>query len=157
MIYKEIHWSHQEMESRQALSGLEETLIKEARSNLSRAYAPYSHFPVSCAVLLDNGKIVSGTNQENAVYPLGLCAERVALFAASHQYPDVPFRALAVTTAKPGKAAFPCGSCRQVIAEYEGKFDQPIKLFIMGEGETYILPGVGDLLPFAFDVRQLKG
>ncbi len=156
MMYKEIRCSYREVESGHKLSSLEKKLLEEARDKLSHAYAPYSSFPVCCAVLLANGRIVSGTNQENAVYPLGLCAERVAIFAASHQYPDVPFHALAVTTAKPGKAAFPCGSCRQAIVEYEGKFNQPIKLFVLGEEELYILPTVRDILPFAFDGKQLE-
>lgn len=124
------------------------------------AYAPYSNFQVGAAVLLKNGQTVTGSNQENAVYPLGLCAERVALFASSNQYPDTEVIALAVATSKVLKdgelPAFPCGSCRQVILEIEQRFCHKIKLFVVGSNNSVcILSSVSDILPFAFDKDSL--
>ena len=137
-------------------------LLQEARKATGRAYAPYSNFNVGAAILLDDDTIVTGTNQENAAYPSGLCAERVAIFAASANYPDKVIKMVAVAAKKHpsprGKSesaqflpAAPCGACRQVMLEYEIKQGTSIKIIIGGEkGKIYISESVKMLLPFHF-------
>lgn len=130
-------------------------LISKAEEAAMRAYAPYSHFKVGAAILLNNGQVITGNNQENAVYPSGLCAERTAAFAASSIYPEVPFHTIAITAinaVSPLKEPIsPCGSCRQVLFEYEQKFEQPIEVILSGqEGAVYHLRSVSDLLPYTF-------
>ncbi len=125
-----------------------------------KAYAPYSKFRVGAAILLDNGKIVLGSNQENAAYPSGLCAERVAIFQAGAIYPDAKILKLAITATadeKPVNSPIPpCGSCRQSIAEYEFKQNTPIEIFFMGEsGEVYKSDSLTNLLPLVFDKNYL--
>ena len=130
----------------------------EARKN---AYAPYSNFQVGAALLLDNGEIVVGNNQENACYPAGLCAERVAIFQAGAIYPGVVIRSIAITATsknyKVDTAAAPCGGCRQAISEYEVRQKQPIQIFMMGEvGEVLKCSSIGDILPLAFNNSFLE-
>lgn len=109
---------------------------------------------------LRNGKVIIGSNQENAAFPVTLCAERVAIFAAASQYPDEAIEALAIT-AKSGnhvvnKPVTPCGSCRQVIHESEYRFKQPIRVILHGEtGEVYVLESIKDILPLTFDAHFL--
>jgi cytidine deaminase len=129
----------------------------EARKN---AYAPYSNFKVGAALLLENNAIVIGSNQENAAYPSGLCAERVAIFYAGASNPNVKIMSLAITAASdtnPTKTPIPpCGSCRQSIAEYEFKQEYPIEIYFMGEtGEIYKSNSIKDLLPLSFDKTSL--
>jgi cytidine deaminase len=125
-----------------------------------RAYAPYSNFTVGCALLLANGEVVTGNNQENAAYPSGLCAERVAIFAAGSQYPGVAIVKLAIT-ASPKDDSFhkpvpPCGACRQSIAEYENNQDSDIELYFMGAaGKVLKSDSLRDLLPLVFDKNYL--
>ncbi len=130
-------------------------LLIEAEKAALKAYSPYSHFQVGAAILLNNGKIVTGSNQENAVYPCGLCAERTAAFAASSAYPEVPFSKIAVTAINPTEKlkepVSPCGSCRQVLFEYEQKFCQPLEVILAGqEGSIYHFQSVAHLLPYTF-------
>lgn len=130
-------------------------LMDAATLAAQKAYAPYSKFQVGAAILLNNGKIVTGSNQENAVYPAGLCAERTAAFSASAQYPEVPFHLIAITAIRekdPIKRPVPpCGSCRQVLSEYEHKFQQPIGILMAGEeGEIYYVKSISELLPCTF-------
>lgn len=132
-----------------------QNLLSEAEAAAKRAYAKYSHFQVGAAILLNNGKIITGCNQENAVYPCGLCAERVAAFAASAAFPEVPFSKIAITAINPAEPlkepVSPCGSCRQVLFEYEQKFGQPIEVILAGqEGVVYHFPNVAQLLPYTF-------
>ncbi len=131
-------------------------LITAAEQAAAGAYAPYSRFQVGAALLLGNGEVVTGSNQENAVYPCGLCAERTAAFAASAKYPDVPFVALAITAINPDKPlsrpVSPCGSCRQVLHEYQKRFDRPIEVILSGQvGPVYHFSNIEDLLPYTFD------
>lgn len=135
-------------------------LLQLAKEAVTRAYAPYSNFFVGAAVLLGNGKIITGNNQENAAYPAGLCAERVALFYASAEYNSVPIIALAITCKAHSKVSdrpvSPCGSCRQAIAEYEEKYEQKIRIIMSGElGEVYVCKGINQLLPLMFNRKQL--
>ena len=125
------------------------------------AYAPYSNFQVGAAVLLANGEIVIGNNQENASYPSGLCAERVAVFQAGARFPDVVIKAIAISAAssrvKVSKPAAPCGNCRQSIAEYEQKQKSPIVILMKGEsGPVYQADSIADLLPLTFGNSYLK-
>ncbi|MFB3389392.1 cytidine deaminase [Flavobacterium sp. LAR06] len=135
-------------------------LMNQAVEIRKKAYAPYSQFRVGVALLLDNGKIVLGSNQENAAYPSGLCAERVAIFHAGSVYPEAKILKMAITAASDNnqtKAPIPpCGSCRQSIAEYEIKQDTPIEIYFMGEiGEVYKSASLKNLLPFMFDKKFL--
>jgi cytidine deaminase len=135
-------------------------LMKQAIEVRKKAYAPYSQFRVGAALLLDNGKIILGSNQENAAYPSGLCAERVAIFHAGSIYPEAKILKMAITAASDNnqtKAPIPpCGSCRQSIAEYEIKQDTPIEIYFMGEiGEIYKSTSLKNLLPFMFDKKFL--
>ncbi|MEI6124727.1 MAG: cytidine deaminase [Bacteroidota bacterium] len=135
-------------------------LLKKAEEALHLAYAPYSGFRVGAAILLQNGSIVIGNNQENAAYPSGLCAERVAMFAAASQYPGVAFTAIAITAKAKNfiinNPITPCGSCRQVMAEYENVSKVPLRIILKGEsGKVLVLENVGSLLPFVFTAQQL--
>ena len=118
-----------------------------------RAYAPYSHFHVGAAILLNEGTIVEGCNQENMAYPSGLCAERVALFAAGASFPDQPVEMIAIVAMKDGvvqPAIAPCGACRQVMLETEQRYGQPIRLLLCGQNETILIASASDLLPLSF-------
>lgn len=137
-----------------------QSLMLQAVEVRKNAYAPYSHFRVGAAILLDNGKIVLGSNQENAAYPSGLCAERVAIFQAGAIYPDAKIVKLAITAASDTNPTTspipPCGACRQSIAEYEFKQENPIEIYFMGEtGEVYLSDSIANLLPLSFDKSSL--
>jgi cytidine deaminase len=137
-----------------------QSLMNQAIEIRKKAYAPYSKFRVGAAILLDNGKIVLGSNQENAAYPSGLCAERVAIFQAGAIYPEAKIVKLAITAASDTNPTLspipPCGACRQSIAEYEFKQDTPIEIYFMGEsGEIYKSNSINNLLPLSFDKTSL--
>ncbi len=135
------------------------SLIKMARHALIGAYAPYSKFKVGAAVLLENGEIITGSNQENAAYPSGLCAERVAIFHASSKFPDIAIKSIAVSCKSSGYTTgwlTPCGACRQAIAEYENRSQQKIRIFMEGDDNKVLLAeGIESLLPFMFTSKQL--
>jgi len=140
---------------------LERQLLLNAKKTVHSAYAPYSKFKVGAAVLLDNNEIISGNNQENATYPNGLCAERVALFNASSNFPNQQIIAIALTIDFTGKnihePVFPCGSCRQSILEYEERWGGNIKIYVIGPNdEVVIINTVKDILPLAFSGDYLK-
>jgi len=135
-------------------------LMEMAIAIRKKEYAPYSKFKVGAAILLDNGQIVLGSNQENAAYPSGLCAERVAIFQAGSIYPEATILKLAISATadeKPVSSPIPpCGACRQSIAEYEFKQEEPIEIYFMGEtGEVYCSNSLSNLLPLAFDKKFL--
>jgi len=127
-----------------------EASLKAAKN----AYAPYSGFFVGAAVLLENGEIVTGTNQENAAYPSGLCAERVAIFYANSKYPDVALKTIAICAYHNGQFTKsptpPCGSCRQVMIEAETRFEKPIKVIMYGQDKILVVDNIKSLLPIAF-------
>ena len=134
----------------------DQQLMKKARKALKDSYSPYSHFKVGAAVLLENGKVVVGSNQENAAYSVCICAERTALSNASSRYPKVPVVAIAVTAEaqekKTDEPVSPCGTCRQYISEVENRYKQPIKIIMQGvEGPVYVVPSIKSLLPLSFD------
>lgn len=135
-------------------------LMAEAVAMRKKAYAPYSKFRVGAALLLDNGKIVLGSNQENAAYPSGLCAERVAIFQAGAVYPEAKIIKMAISAGSDTNTTQtpipPCGACRQAIAEYESKQELPIEIYFMGEiGIIYKSDSLKNLLPFMFDKNFL--
>ncbi len=135
-------------------------LIDAACEATKRSYAPYSHFAVGAAALLENDIVITGTNQENAAYPSGLCAERVAIFYAGANYPGVRINKIAITAASDTNPTTepipPCGACRQSIAEYEIKQEQPIEIYFMGEtGVIYQSDSLKNLLPFMFNKKFL--
>lgn len=138
----------------------EQQLVEVARQATYRSYSPYSRFSVGASVLLANGLMLSGSNQENAAYPSGVCAERTVLFYTNSQYPNQPITMMAI--AARSEKGFtespitPCGACRQVLAETEKRFEQPIRILLYGETETIIIDGVKDILPFLFDDDILK-
>jgi cytidine deaminase len=143
------------------LKSEDKNLLKEAMNAAGSAYAPYSHFNVGAAVLLENGVIVKGSNQENAAYPSGLCAERVALFSSGAQYPDITIKSIAVTafieSSKNAHPVSPCGDCRQVMAEYEHRYHKNIRLIMVTDGgKIIVLDSVKLLLPFMFNSDSLK-
>ncbi|TNE80176.1 MAG: cytidine deaminase [Bacteroidetes bacterium] len=130
-------------------------LLERAHANASKAYAPYSHFYVGAALELSDGRVVDGNNQENAAYPSGLCAERVALFAAGAQFPEQGGKQLAIvahTAEGPlAEPAAPCGACLQSLSEYELRFEEPITIWLGGKDKVWCFKGVRQLLPFGFD------
>ena len=135
-------------------------LMLEAISTRKTAYAPYSKFKVGVALELDNGEIILGSNQENAAYPSGLCAERVAVFYAGAKYPEAKITKMAISAASEntttGAPIPPCGACRQSIAEYEIKQNNPIEIYFMGEiGSIYKSESLKNLLPLLFDKKFL--
>lgn len=142
------------------LNKTDQVLITSAMEATTRSYAPYSKFSVGAAALLANGIVVTGTNQENAAYPSGLCAERTTLFYANSQYPDQPVLTLAIA-ARTEKDFIdlpipPCGACRQVILETEKRYKQPIRILLYGKKEIYEVKSICDLLPLSFDASAMK-
>ena len=138
------------------LDPAEQKLVSLARQSYHRAYAPYSHFKVGAAILLDNGETVCGSNQENAAYPSGLCAERTAAFYAHSQYPDARFVAIAVAAEgtdgqEIAEPISPCGACRQALVEYEDLSVSPVKVILVGRSRILILPSIHSTLPLTFD------
>jgi cytidine deaminase len=148
-----------EYQSIDELSENDQNLLQEARRITASAYAPYSGFHVGAAVLLENGIVVTGNNQENSAYPSGLCAERVALFYANANFHKVPVKAIAISAAKNGglvtEPVKPCGSCRQALAETEVRFNTPIRIILDGQDSILVLNGVESLLPLSFSKKDL--
>jgi len=143
------------------LSNDDQNLMSFAVKARNRAYAPYSSFNVGASLLLENGEIIEGNNQENASYPSGLCAERVAVFYAGAKYPGVRIKAIAITAAslnhEVNEPAAPCGNCRQAISEYEFRQGEPIKILLMGEtGSIIKCNSLADLLPLGFNSSFLS-
>ncbi|HNP98560.1 MAG TPA: cytidine deaminase [Bacteroidia bacterium] len=139
----------------------DQRLVVEARLSVNKAYAPYSRFQVGAAVLLENGIIMRGNNQENASYPIGLCAERVAIFAAGANYPGIKIKAVAITAQSDlfhiDKPITPCGACRQAIAEYEHRYHGPIRMIMVGEtGKVLVANSIGQFLPYQFTADDLN-
>ena len=133
-----------------------QTLMAKAIEIRKTAYAPYSNFQVGTAFLLGNGETVTGNNQENAAYPSGMCAERVAVWNASSQFPDVKILKIAITASSENnpvtEPVAPCGACRQTLSEYELKQEDPIEIYFMGQkGNIIKTDSLHDLLPLAFD------
>lgn len=136
------------------------SLMASAIEAREQAYAPYSNFKVGASILLDNNEVVSGSNQENASYPSGLCAERTAIYYAGAKYPKAKILKMALTASSQNKVTDkpipPCGACRQAIAEYELKQEQPIEIYFMGaKGKVAKSNSLSNLLPFIFESSVL--
>jgi len=150
---------HVLVKTEEELTPQEVKLIDEARRATYRSYAPYSHFSVGAAVELADGTIVSGSNQENAAYPSGLCAERTAVFYANSRYPDQPIRRICIV-ARDTKGQFlqrpisPCGACRQVLLEAEQRAKNAIEVLLYGTDGVYIISSIKDLLPLEFELEN---
>lgn len=136
-------------------------LVDLAKAKTQDSYSPYSGFSVGAAALLANGDVVTGANQENAAYPSGLCAERVALFAANANQPKQAVVALAIAAYTKGhyttKAVSPCGACRQVMLETEHRYGEKMTVVLYGEEECYVFESASDLLPLNFVAESLEG
>lgn len=160
MKSKEIRLRYTEYAVGEALPEADAELVRAAALAREQAYAPYSSYKVGAALRLEDGTVVVGNNQENAAYPSGLCAERVALFAARAQFSDKRIVVLAVITESHENQfpASPCGSCRQVMIEFEQLQGQPIRLIMANTaGAALVFDQLADLLPLCFTNHQLKG
>lgn len=157
---KEIKINFKVIENYNHLDEIEKKLFDTAKNTRENAYANYSNFLVGCAILLENGEIISGNNQENAAYPSGLCAERTTIFWTSANFPNMKIKKLFVIGA-PKEAISstpipPCGACRQSILEYEAKQEEGIEIYFASlDGEIYKTKSIRDLLPFSFDSSYL--
>ena len=143
------------------LEQCDQELVNNALVSLKDAYAPYSGFQVGASILLENGKIINGSNQENVAYPSGLCAERVAIFYASSNYPNIKIIKMAISVQAVdfniNDVISPCGACRQVMAEYEENQNYPIQIILHApNNDILIVDRVQDLLPFMFKSPHLK-
>lgn len=158
---QEFKFNYQKLNTSDELSKEDKELLEQARAATSQAYAPYSNFHVSAVAKMKTGEIVKGTNQENASYPVGICAERVLLSTISSLFPNIAVETMAITydnkNGKSNHAISPCGMCRQALVEYEGRVGEPIKLIMSGqEGEVIVLETARTLLPFSFSVEDMK-
>ena len=155
MTSKEIKIAYKEYEALEELEPKDKELAQAAIDATAQAYAPYSKFNVGAAVLFEDGIIVKGSNQENAAYPSGLCAERTALFYASASRPDKPMTAIAIAASQNGELletpVTPCGACRQVMAQYQLKSGLPMMVLLIGAHSILKFEKIDDLLPFIFD------
>lgn len=143
-------------ENAQELPSSAAELLKHADKARQKAYAPYSDFYVGAALRLKGGKIITGNNQENSVYPSGLCAERVAIFNAKSNFPNLSIEEIVVTTSSSSEEPSPpCGSCRQVMMEYELQQEKEIPVYFAAKNKIYQVGSVVELLPFAFNKKFL--
>jgi Cytidine deaminase len=151
---KSLTIEYEEYASFDDLDNLDRELLEAAIDAVKGSYAPYSHFNVGAAVRLEGGIIVQGANQENAAYPSSLCAERTTMYAASAQHPGHKFESLAVVCAPGGvlnkQPGYPCGACRQVMAQYERESGKPMRIIVAGSEKVQIFNGVASLMPFIF-------
>ena len=161
MSSEEYKFSFEVYPSSEDLTEQDAWLVNEAREVTASAYAPYSNFNVGAVAKMANGEIVAGTNQENASYPVGLCAERVLLSSASTLYPKIAIDTIAISynnnNGDSNHPISPCGICRQSLVEYEERTRQPIRLILSGmQGKVYIIKQSGFLLPLSFGSEDLK-
>lgn len=159
-MQQQLPFDYQLLAAADQLEPADLALLNKARHATAAAYAPYSQFRVAAAALLDNGEVVAATNQENASYPVGICAERSLLSTISAVYPDnrILVMALSYSNAKgvSNQPISPCGICRQSLAEYESRYQQPVKLIMSGlEGPVYIIPNTSQLLPLRFSASDM--
>ena len=161
MQVKEFSLSYEEYASDAELPAADLALLAAARAATKDAYAPYSHFRVGAAARLQNGEIITGTNQENASFPAGICAERTLLSVAASRFPGMAIDTLAISyTNEHGPSHHPispCGICRQSLQEFEQRTGRPVRLLLGGQvGKIFVIPGASLLLPLAFTAGELK-
>ncbi|TKK68972.1 cytidine deaminase [Ilyomonas limi] len=157
MVIRDFGFQFEEYSSAAQLSGQDKLLLQKASEATKSAYAPYSQFLVGAAALLANNEIVTGSNQENASFPAGICAERALLASAAQLFPNVAVKVMAVTyhhlKGSSDTPVTPCGLCRQVMTEYELRMDMPMRLILSGTtGPVFVIPSIAMLLPLAFQL-----
>jgi len=150
-----------EYESEAEIDKVSRELLNNARAASSSSHAPYSQYFVGAAVQMADGSVVTGSNQENMSFPAGICAERVALFAATSKFPEIPVQSIAISARSDSFPVTdpvpPCGICRQAILEYELKFRNKIRIILAGEqGKVFVIDGIHNLLPLAFVEKGLN-
>lgn len=160
-MHKEFTLRYEEYGSDRELVPADAELLTAAREATAHAYAPYSHFQVGAAARLANGVIITGTNQENASFPAGICAERTLLSVAGAQHPGVPIETLAISyhneNGMSDRPVSPCGICRQSLQEFEQRTGRAVRVILGGEtGKVIVLEQSGLLLPFAFSADELR-
>lgn len=160
MVPRQLTTEYLEFSSAEELPPEDQELLREAIHATKTAYAPYSQFHVGAAALLDNGEVITGTNQENASSPAGICAERVLLSTISSQFPNAIVLAMAISYdsdhGPSDHPVSPCGICRQSLSEFEIRTGKPIRLILGGKtGEVYVMSNASELLPMAFTGREL--
>jgi cytidine deaminase len=160
MEHKKIEFGYEVYGDISELNEEDAWLLNEARTATQQAYAPYSHFHVAAVAMLANGEVVAGTNQENASYPVGICAERVLLGTTATMHPNIPIKSMAISynsdQVNSDHPISPCGMCRQTLLEYESRLKAPIRLILGGmEGKIFIISSSSLLLPFAFTSEEL--
>lgn len=160
-MIKHLDISFEEIDSAAGLQEEDSKLLEMAQQAAASAYAPYSEFHVGAAVMLEDGTVITGNNQENAAFPSGLCAERVAIFSSLSMFPLKKINTIAITAySNEMEVDFPvtpCGSCRQVIAETEKRQGRRIRVIMAGKtGKVIITSGIENLLPFVFNPGSLK-
>ncbi len=158
---EEIRFGYDVYNSSDELSAEDSALVSASRQVTEKAYAPYSNFLVGAVAKLANGETVSGTNQENASYPVGICAERVLLSSASMLHTNVPIDTIAISyhnlNGESSHPVSPCGMCRQALKEYEERTKQPIRLILTGmDGKVIVLEKASQLLPLSFGSEDMK-
>ncbi|MBO4571016.1 MAG: cytidine deaminase [Bacteroidales bacterium] len=155
MEEKKLEIRYREFDSREELEEKDRQLLDAAENALAGSYAPYSNFNVGAAVRLGNDIIVKGANQENSAFPSGLCAERTAMFSAASRYPGEEILALALVASQNGKLqpspTYPCGACRQVMAQYQTRSGKPMRIIIGSADKVQVFDGVESILPFMFN------
>lgn len=155
MIERTLTIKYLEFSSSAELDSADAELLNKAIEATASSYAPYSKFNVGAALLMDNGEIVAGSNQENAAYPSGLCAERTTVFHASAAYPGMKMKTIAIAAKSNGELTeaptYPCGACLQVLAEYQMRGGEPIRVILGSKTKILVFSGVEGLLPFIFD------
>ena len=161
MKEKKFEFNYTVYENIDELPEAEKDILTQARDVTEHAYAPYSRFQVGAIAKLANGELIKSSNQENASFPVGLCAERVLLATVSSLYPKVPIESIAVSyksmEQKSDHPISPCGICRQALQEYEGRINQPVELILGGmEGPVYVIDSATRLLPLAFTSEELR-
>lgn len=159
-LKKVIHTEYHVFDSLEQVENQDRVIMLEARKALVNAYAPYSGFSVSAALLFENGSMIAGTNQENAAYGLCICAEQNVLSTAGSNFKDLAIEAIAITAKSEEKMIrapiSPCGACRQAISEHEDRHGHPIRVLLQGqEGEVYVFKSIKDLLPLSFSQHDL--
>ncbi len=163
MQKKKFQFAYQEFQNIEELDEIDAKLLLKARKTAETAYAPYSNFFVGAAAIVENGKILTGTNQENASYPVTICAERSLLSSAAALFPKQSIKVMAISyhnhnpNTKSITPLSPCGMCRQALVETEKRYNQPIKLILGGlDGKILVIESAADLLPFTFSGDNLK-
>jgi len=156
----EFKFEFEQFNSADELTAEDAQLLNKARETTQHAYAPYSKFRVGAAGQLNNGQVVSGTNQENASYPVGICAERVLLSTAATVYPNIPIKTIAISyhnqNGDSSRPISPCGICRQSLLEYEVRTNQPIRVILSGQtGLVVIISSAAQLLPLCFSATDM--